>query len=399
MRRFTTSNLGIVVLLGSILLIALVFSRTGVGGSIEDHPSPVPGVGSGTTIVAKGPSVVSSPSPWLQAVQQTPDVVPTATPESTEFLLSHAIPPERDLYDLTRRLKPDSAQIISPTAVVTLPDLTVGHREVFWLTDLGNSSRFAATATLQLRTDHAYFYVADGIQIGKSEIERAGQEFEGRIFPKVTSYFGNQWLPSSVNGDARLTILITRTPGAGGYFSSTDEYPKAINPYSNERSIIYLNSTSVNLGINVFGALLAHEFTHALHWQIDPHEQTWVSEGCAELAADLTGFGASSSAFLNGPDTQLNAWSESRDDASRHYGASYLFMKYFVEHYGGYDALKYFMATPGHAERKFDTYLSSRGFGVDFDTVFSDWVVANLLDLPGEGRFSYPDTDVQKKGF
>ncbi len=81
-----------------------------------------------------------------------------------------------------------------------------------------------------------------------------------------------------------------------------------------------------------------------IHWNNDRNEATWLNEGCSELAMELNNrrypgqdsvydVGGSEYAYLDRPDTQLNNWPEvsQTGSAAPHYGASYLFMSYFLD--------------------------------------------------------------------
>ena len=43
--------------------------------------------------------------------------------------------------------------------------------------------------------------------------------------------------------------------------------------------------------------------------------------------------------FSSQPDTQLNAWASEPGSALAHYGASYMFLRYLMDHYGGRTSL------------------------------------------------------------
>ena len=66
----------------------------------------------------------------------------------------------------------------------------------------------------------------------------------------------------------------------------------------------------------------------------DPFEETWVDEGLAGLARFVCGYGhreSHVSAFAQSPGTSLTFW----QDDLENYGATYLFMLFLAEHYGG----------------------------------------------------------------
>jgi immune inhibitor A len=89
-------------------------------------------------------------------------------------------------------------------------------------------------------------------------------------------------------------------------------------------------------------------------------------------------------AFANRPDIQLTSWSTHGSEVLRHYQAAYLFLRYAAERGGGWDALPRIMATCARGEAQ---------FGSDFDSLFGDWTVANLVQDPkiADGRYAYAD--------
>jgi hypothetical protein len=211
----------------------------------------------------------------------------------------------------------------------------------------------------------------------------------------VTEFFGNEWIPG-IDNDPHLTILNARIPGAGGYFSACDEYPKAVHPYSNEREMIYINIANMRVDSPGYYAVLAHELQHLVHWRADPNEEGWLNEGMSELAVEICGYQPGFiKDFTSSPDTQLTSWSDEPSENSAHYGAAYLFMKYLMEHYGGKGALVELIRQSADGPQGIADYLSHQGYEADFEAVFKDWVIANYLDDDRGGPYSYPDIVVK----
>jgi len=90
---------------------------------------------------------------------------------------------------------------------------------------------------------------------------------------------------------------------------------------------------------------------------------------------------------------QLDAWSASHDIV--HYGAAYLFMRYGMAHYWQGGFLQALMASGGPGPAAVTEALKRQGYGVEFDDVFKDWVVANYVNDPavGDGRYAYQALD------
>ena len=74
-----------------------------------------------------------------------------------------------------------------------------------------------------------------------------------------------------------------------------------------------------------------------IHWANHRNEDSWVNEGMSELAMQLNGFdtGSPDVAYGQQPGTQLDTWADlSLSSTAEHYGASYLFMDYFLGRFG-----------------------------------------------------------------
>ena len=196
-----------------------------------------------------------------------------------------------------------------------------------------------------------------------------------------------------IDNDPRLNILNAKLRGVAGYFSSTDEYPTGVRPRSNQREIIYINAHNVPPGGANYDQVLAHELQHAIHWNADNSEDTWVNEGLAELSSSIAlNSSFSIRVFLRGAPISLINWPTSALGGIANYGAASLFIHFLTEHYGGRDDLRALLAQPEDSIAGIDGYLKTLGFDSRFDDVFEEWAVANVLD--GDGKFGYGDLEV-----
>jgi immune inhibitor A len=269
----------------------------------------------------------------------------------------------------------------------------VGRQDEFIVWDAAGLSLKTVKATLRLITPHAYFYFQDGLDVSQDEIEKAGQGFEETVYPLVTGYFGQEWTPG-VDADPHITLLHADLSGLAGYFSSEDEYPRAASSASNEREMIDLDISGMKLGSDDYNGLVAHELQHLVHWNGEPTEEVWVNEGLSELARELASDGSGPTRMtLDQPDTQLNAWDPLDAGNGPHYTASHLFVRYLLEHYGGFQNARRLVDEPADGIDGINAYLAP--FGVTFDDVFADWLVANYLDDPNGGPYSYGDAEVE----
>jgi len=329
------------------------------------------------------PTPTPSPSPTT-LLSPTPSP-PSAPPDETQ-------PSDRDVLELAVRLgRTHGPQ--QPVAQQEAPAYQEGQQHEFTVMDAFMPSLRTVNATLSLITPHAYFYFQDGLDVSQEDLEEAGREFEETVYPIVARYFGQEWTPG-VDSDPHITLLHADLPGLGGYFSDGDEYPRAAWPASNEREMIYLSTSGMRLGSDAYNGLVAHELQHLVHWKGDPTEEVWVNEGLSELASELARSGPGSTPIaVTLPETQLNAWEPLGAGNAPHYTTSHLFVRYLLEHYGGFEGARRLVEGPADGIEGMNAYLAP--FGVTFEDVFADWLVANYLDDPEGGRYSHGHAEVE----
>ena len=348
-------------------------------------PTPAP---DGTASARLAAPAESGPPP--ASPTSTPRPLPTAGLAELE-----AETPARDLVALAERLRH-----VAPAALPTPgppADHPVGYHDRFDIADQVNKRYFSVGATVRARTVHAYFYVEDDLEFDAAALQQAAQAFEAQVYPTDVRDFGQPRLPG-VDGDRRISIVNAAIPGVGGYFSASDEYPRAVVPYSNQREAIYVNALSVRIGTPAYLSTLAHELQHMIHWNVRPDDDSWMNEGMSVMAQHLNGFPAGEVVplFLGATDTQLDGWAPDAVAAAPHYGAAYLFLQYLVEHEGGPGILKELLASKAPGLTMIDDILRRRPGNQTLDNVFADWVVANFLNdpAPQNGRYAYQDSSL-----
>jgi len=293
--------------------------------------------------------------------------------------LAAAEVPERDLRLLAERLM---GQGPIPQVVQSSPaSYQVGDEAEFWVGNVDTMEQTRITALLAYVTDHLYMWVQKDLSFDLEAVARSADAFEAHIYPTTRDLFGSEWSPG-VDGDPHLYILNASSRYMGrsvaGYYSSSDEYSHLANPYSNEHEIFYVAmDAGMSPGTEFYDGVLMHEFQHMIHWAADRNEDTWVNEGLSELASYLGGFdtGGFDYDFFADPDLQLNTWSE-LVDASPHYGASYLCMRYLYERFGP-ELIRELVAQPRNGIQGLDAVLA--GYGVSFEDLFGDWLIANYV--------------------
>ena len=354
------------------------------------------------TAPTTGVTATATPSPEATATEEptapaaladTPQ--PTVQPGiATLATLADIELPRRDQVQLAREFgRTQSETRVARTEPL---DVKVGDKEVFNVTNVATDRNYTITATLVLALEHVLVYVEDGVELDLKALERSARQFNDEIYPRNRELFGSEWSPG-VDGDPRLTILNARIEGAGGYFSGSDEVPKNVNRYSNEREMFYINIDDRQPGTDSYGDVLAHEFQHMIQWNESERPTTWLNEGLSQLAEELNGFEESvisvGPAYLVNPDLQLTAWADNPQDSISHYGASYLFVTYFYEQYGqNLDLKRLIREGAGENLELFAQIAGEQNAAIkDFGDLYADWSIANLINDTrfGEGRYSY----------
>ena len=280
---------------------------------------------------------------------------------------------------------------ITPIFKAEMPKVRiVGEIKPFWILDVDTNEYREVDARLIYQTPHLYFWSEEGIQVDTRAVADLAETFEKEIYPTTRQIFGSEWTPG-VDHDPHLTILYASgLGGAAGYFSSTDSLTAEVEPYSNESEMFYLSADYTTPDSVYTYGVLAHEFQHMIHWNVDRNESSWVNEGLSELAVELNGYDTGSFTFFFAvePDLQLNFWpGNDQGDSTPHYGASYLFMKYLMDRFG-LDSIREFAANQRVGLESVDEVFSQKspelGQGFTSEIIFQDWSVANIF--AGSGR-------------
>lgn len=363
------------------LIACLVLLSSCILGGSGPVSTPTPAI-----IIPLGSMLPSLPSPTAQSLSSL---------MQTEQLLLMTPHPLRDLYSLARELKLHTPNPIPHVGRTTPLNESVGQEDSFWLNNEDTRTYSRIQAKLVYITPHVYMYVEDGQQVDLAALQASADLFERSTYPTDRNTYGSEWSPG-IDDDVHLTILnaVGLGSGIGGYFSSEDEYPTSINQYSNEREMFYVSLDGEIPGTAEYNSTLAHEFQHMIHWYQHPVDLSWTNEGMSVLAQHINGFSAGGVdlAFVQQPDTQLDDWSDNINADLPHYGAGYLFMDYFAEHYGGYGVLKELLLDPASPPVNFNDVLAKHGYADRFIDVLDKWYLANYVEDPtiGQGQYGYP---------
>lgn len=344
-------------------------------------------------------------SRWLTLLLLAGLALPLSAPlthatgdEDTLRQLEDTVIPPRDRVDLAERVL-GVTDIPAPPA--SAPELQVGDVLTFSADNLDEDYQFQIDARLVYATAHIYMFFEQGYEPDLDAVQRSANTFEETIRPKVNEVFGSEWLPG-IDGDPHLYILHARNLGSwvAAYYGSGSEYPTEAVAGSNEHEMFFVNLDTMDwaIGTPYYEGVLAHEFQHMVHWNVDSNEDTWLNEGLSELAAMIAGYGASDFTpdFLAAPSFQLNTWPED-DDRGLHYGAAFAFLAYFYERYGeeatttlvseaknGLESVEQALVAIGATD-------PATGEPVTLVDLFADWLATNLIQdaSVSDGRYAY----------
>jgi len=288
----------------------------------------------------------------------------------------------------------------------------VGDHLQLWKWNLaGYPTQDLVDCTIRGKSANGYVVVDDTVwpsQINQADVDQILEAWENSsdgprpgdgIYEIDTTTFGP--CPDEIDGDPRVFLFYYDFDiSADGFWMFYDEYPDGeYEWHSNEREIVYLNSSGSDPGGTYMIAVAAHEFEHMLHWYQDPSELSWVDEGCAELAMFLFGHPDNISGFNGNSDNDLTAWNGDWAD----YIKTYLWTLYLYEHYGEgsadpVDLVWELVHEQADSIAGVNNALDTVGAGTTFEEILPDWVAANFLDLADEGlfdgRYSYFGEDL-----
>lgn len=292
------------------------------------------------------------------------------------------------------------------------PPPEVGDTMTFWAWDLTRMPPpwILVPATCRAVGEYCYVFVADdqwNVNMDSADVALVVERFDQvtpadptrGIYEINTETFGPA--PDELDQDPKIYIFYSALgcfmgTCFDGYFSVfnqyTEEEAREMGGHSNEVEMFYMSCDPINPTANSTLSVLAHEFEHMIHWNMDPDEVSWVDEGCAEYAMYLYGYPDPITGFPQNPDDNLIVWDNSWVD----YIQTYLFMMYFTGHYGGDPAITALVSEAANSIAGVENTLTWLGYAETFEEVFTAWAVANFLDDTSidEGQYGYPRIDL-----
>ena len=353
------------------------------------------------------PSATVPPTPAPTAIPIPLGLIQVPVPDSavqTAAEIWAAERPPHDYYRAAVQLLGLPADDLIPAPAV---ELVVNDRSNFYYNaNLGGEYRIVPARLRHLSANAAWWTGVDST-VSDEEIIGAAENFEETVFPTNRLVFGREWSPG-IDEDHHIHFLILQEESWGGffgYFSRINQFPLAIEPFSNEREMLVLNANAFPLDSATFVGKLAHEYQHLIQWNQDANEDLWLNEAFSELAYFLTGSPIIASAlgptnaqlFAEAPDSQLTARPERRfgeDDLSTfvHYGAERAFLVYLFEQFGP-QFVQDLAQNPAPGAISIQEELDKVPGSPAFDDVYANWLLANLLNQPnlGEGVWGYSE--------
>jgi immune inhibitor A len=274
----------------------------------------------------------------------------------------------------------------------------IGDTRTFWTHNSDTFEFTHITARLMAISKHAYFWQdvacqplnASGKPVTEEDWAAAGESFD-ISYERVRAVFGQEESPG-LDGDPRLFVVHSDSLGkVGGYFGQTDLLPSAIEPHSNEGQYFFISNTwSSGIASDYYKEVLAHEFQHMIHKNVDANEEGWMNEGMSMLAQQVAGMRGYNSVadYLIKPDQSLWYWSSSSQD----YGQAYLYIDYLYEQMGQ-DFIQALVADPRNGLASVDEMLAKFASPRSADDFYADAITAAFFNDPklASGQYGYKD--------
>lgn len=290
----------------------------------------------------------------------------------------------------------------------------LGQKETFWTNNIASGKFEQITATLRAIGKHCHVFVQDTQTVDQSAITRVQKQFDEQIYPVNTGHFGSENKPG-LDGDPRITLLMLdiqdgyANPNDGyvaGYFFAGDqmlqsEFESHSRVKSNEREILYLDTYPCDPKASDYLEIVAHEFQHMIHHNLDRDEVTWVNEGCSQIAPVFCGFRPPGHYKLlkDDPDRSLNNWA--KWNPMPDYGQVYLWNQFIVDHCLPDAASRsgFFKTLVAGKKKSIGGYINAlKGINRSFSDTFTDFSIANRINDPrlAKGRYAYTQSALKK---
>lgn len=315
---------------------------------------------------------------WLLVACQTEEIPPMMRDTPTEVMVASLTAVTQAQQTTPPQNRVAQMQALNNGQPLPAPVLPTGDTQSFWFTNLATAQKEAVTAQLIYQNEAVAMWVADGVRLDLADAQQAADQLATVYFPQVRTFFGSENQPG-IDNDARIHILhLPDITGALGYFSGADTVSTAVNPFSNQREMLYLNNGDAPVGSEAYYSTIVHEFQHIIHHHQDQNEDAWLNEGLSELALHLAGFDLGrESDYVNQTDIQLTTLNQQQDVVGAHYASASLFTIYLYDRLGA-EAIQQLTLSDLNGFASIEQIANQ--YNSNFDALFADWLVANYLN-------------------
>ena len=291
---------------------------------------------------------------------------------------------------------------------------TVGSTRQWWTYNYSTGGYYKDASTCRAVGKHCYIFVEDSlwhVRVDSAAVDSIENDFDNKtpanpdegIFVMDSSAFG---APPDVDNDPKIIILILNIQdgftGTGGYvagfFDESQEVPGA---NSNDAEIYYVDANPTDLttasGIQLAMSTAAHEFQHMINWNyhMTIQEPTFINEGCSKLAEVYCGYPTSDlDLYANETNIYLFTWRMNDNTlVLNDYARAQRFNLYLWDRFG-IGIFKYIVQSQQTSGTGIlNDALSQDGLSLNFNSLFSDWLIANELNDTTANRlygYAYP---------
>ena len=283
--------------------------------------------------------------------------------------------------------------------LIDLPPRQLGETRLFRIIDENTDAAVRVNAELHHIGPHSYIYAAVNperdVALNLSELQNLAEAFDETIYPETIALWAPDPKPSH-HGDERIVILITvgytKTNALTGSYPRRGDMPGELYPDPSRTGFLKFEMSlhnEVTTSYLLSGA--AHELQHLIQHHFDGDEESWLNEGFSVLTSAYLDYFKWDQALIlpaqNQPYAQLNLAPERMCG----YGCGFLFATFILERLG-LESLREFAQHPENGLAALDALLAEHDSGLDTETFFADFVLANYLrdSQLADGRYGYP---------
>ncbi len=246
---------------------------------------------------------------------------------------------------------------------------------------------------------HSRIFVEDGLTVQSSDIQALGDIFDDSIYPNATDWFHPD-NPYDVI-DIRIYDFGDGPGNTGGFFLGSPLTRKDL--FVDSQDLQYSRSWSFEI--------VAHEFQHLLHYDLDPNEEVWLNEGLADLSARISlgpgtqGIQSHIDTYETHPRNDLLLWDEGQPpdyiETIADYGRAYAFVAYLANHYGGKEFIRDLTADSRNSVSSINGELAEDGEADRFNDIVAKEKGADIVDDPiyGGGIYDQGLIDIGIRSF